>query len=148
MSTISNYYQPSFRGESFIFYYQLPETTKKNLHHCKPQVRWFNISSTRADESVLTQSCKGLNSFHRLQSKGRIFYHKENSGIAIQAATHQLFCFCIVCLVCQQLKDWLCKTVASDLCSEKGIDLANDLEPTETWHFFFFFFFNEKHYNL
>lgn len=65
----------------------------------------------------------------QLQSKGKIYYHNKNPGTAIQAATQQLFCFCIVCLVCQQLKDWLRKTVASDLHSEKGIDPANDLGP-------------------
>lgn len=114
-----------------MFCYQLPEAAIENLFHCQPQVKGLNISNTRADEAVLTLSSKGLNSLHGLQSEGRIFCRNKNPDVAIQAAT-QLFCFCVVCLVCQQTKAWLCKTVASDLCGERGIDPANDLGPMET----------------
>lgn len=73
----------------------------QNHFHHKPHVKGLNISSTGADETVLTPSCKGLNSFHRFQSEGRIFYQDENPGRATHAATHQLFCSSIVCVVCR-----------------------------------------------
>lgn len=99
VSTVSGYCQPSFGGESFVFYYQLPEAAIGNLPRCQPQVKGPNISSTWADETVLTLSWKGPNSSHRLQSEGRSFCHNRNPDVAIQAATHSssasaLFAWC------------------------------------------------------
>lgn len=139
MATIPHYHLPSFRGESFTSCYRLPKATEKIFFTARPKLKDLTFLIQELMRLFWPTPCKGLNSFQRLQSKERIFYHNKNPGIAIQAATHHLFCFCTVCSIHQQLKDWLCKAVASDLRSEKGIDPANDLGPIETWHFFFLF---------